>query len=182
MLDNLYENIGGKIKNWAKWIFIVEAIGSIITAIVLPIASGDPDDFILISLLIAIVGPIVAWVGSWILYAFGELVEDVHAIRNKEGTAAEEKAKYEAKKSNPKVYNTNLTPSSTPKSVTVNVPYEKWNKAYADQGKTIGLCEMCGKKKCPVIFAEFEDFFGKAERSMCYDCFSKRDCTPKHKI
>lgn len=75
MLDNLYENIGGKIKNWAKWIFIVEAIGSVITAIALPIASGDPDDFILISLLIAIVGPIVAYVGSWILYAFGELVE-----------------------------------------------------------------------------------------------------------
>jgi hypothetical protein len=81
MLDSLYQNIGGKIKNWAKWIFILEAIGSIITAIVLPIASGDPDDFILISVLIAIVGPIVAWVGSWILYAFGELVEDVGTIR-----------------------------------------------------------------------------------------------------
>ena len=70
MLDKLYENIGGKIKNWAKWIFIVEAIGSIITAIALPIASGDPNDFILISLLIAIFGPIVAYNSSWILYAF----------------------------------------------------------------------------------------------------------------
>ena len=179
MLDNLYENIGGKIKNWAKWIFIVEAIGAVMAGIAL---ITTDDDLILAGILTLFCGPIVAYVCSWILYAFGELVEDVHAIRNKEGTAAEEKAKYEAKKSNPKVYNTNLTPSSTPKSVTVNVPYEKWNKAYADQGKTIGLCEMCGKKKCPVIFAEFEDFFGKAERTMCYDCFSKRDCVPKHKF
>jgi len=96
MLNNLYENIGGKIKKWAKWMFIVEAIGSIITAIVLPIASGDPDDFILISVLIAIVGPIVAWVGSWILYAFGELVEDTHAMRKKYYPMAEEQANREA--------------------------------------------------------------------------------------
>ena len=96
MLDNLYENIGGKIKNWAKRIFIVEAIGSIITAMALPNASGDPDDFILISLLIAIVGPIVAWVGSGILYAFGELVEDTHAMRKKYYPMAEEQANREA--------------------------------------------------------------------------------------
>jgi len=104
MLDNLYENIGGKIKNWAKWIFIVEAIGSIITAFVLPTASGDPDDFILISFLIAILGPLVAWVSSWLLYAFGEMVEDIHAMRTKyyplaeeeEIRKAEEKARIEA--------------------------------------------------------------------------------------
>ena len=93
MLDNLYENIGGKIKNWAKWIFIVEAIGAVMAGIAL---ITTDDDLILAGLLTLFCGPIVAYVGSWILYAFGELVEDVHAIRNKEGTAAEEKAKREA--------------------------------------------------------------------------------------
>ena len=36
-------------------------------------------------------GPIVALVSTWTLYAFGELVEDVHAIRNKQGTSSEVK-------------------------------------------------------------------------------------------
>ncbi|MDY5940028.1 MAG: hypothetical protein SPJ23_00045 [Eubacteriales bacterium] len=79
MLDNLYENIGGKIKNLAKWIFIIEAIGSIIAGLVLLFTD---EDLILYGLLTLVCGPIFAWVGSWILYAFGELVEDTHAIRN----------------------------------------------------------------------------------------------------
>ena len=82
MLDSLYENIGGKIKNWAKWIFIVEAIGAVITGVVL---MGNDDA--VIGVIVLVCGPIVAWVGSWILYAFGELVEDVHAIRNQKPVA-----------------------------------------------------------------------------------------------
>ena len=93
MLDNLYENIGGKIKNWSKWIFIIEAIGAIITGFNLIFADKD---LILFGFLTLVCGPAVAYIGSWVLYAFGELVEDVHAIRNKEGTTAEEKAKREA--------------------------------------------------------------------------------------
>ena len=79
MLDTLYENIGGKIKNWAKWMFIIEAIGAIITGFVLLIDWGVEDGWW--ALFIIFFGPIVARVGSWILYAFGELAEDVHAIR-----------------------------------------------------------------------------------------------------
>ena len=94
MLDNLYENIGSKIKNWAKWIFIVEAIGAIITGVVL---MATDEGLIVYGLLTLVCGPIIAWVGSWILYAFGQLVEDVHAMRDKEGTTEEVKAKREAK-------------------------------------------------------------------------------------
>ena len=90
MINGLYENIGEKIKNLAKWIFIVEAVGIIITGLILIF-----NDVVLYGLLTLFCGPISAWVSSWILYAFGELVEDVHAIRNKEGTTVE-KAKREA--------------------------------------------------------------------------------------
>ena len=86
----MYDNIGGKIKGLAKTMFIVEAIGAVITGIVL---LATDDDFILVGLLTLFCGPIVAWVSSWILYAFGELVEDVHAVRDKEGMVAKEKAK-----------------------------------------------------------------------------------------
>lgn len=79
MFDFLYDDIGGKIKRMAKWTFIVEAIGAIITGIALAIDNYE-GGYILIS----IFGPIVAWVSSWVLYAFGELVEDIHAMRKKE--------------------------------------------------------------------------------------------------
>ena len=72
MLDNLYENIGSKIKNLAKWIFVIAAIGAVITGLVLLFTD---EDLILYGLLTLVCGPIVAYIGSWILYAFGELVE-----------------------------------------------------------------------------------------------------------
>ena len=72
MLDELYTDIGGKIKNWAKWIFIVEAIGAIITGLVLLCTDAD---LVVSGLLVMFLGPFVAWVSSWILYGFGELIE-----------------------------------------------------------------------------------------------------------
>ena len=92
MLDSLYKNIGGKIKNWAKWIFVVEAIGAIILGFVLMCAGKE---LMVYGLLVLVCGPIVAWVGSWLLYAFGELVEDIHAMRNKYYPIAEEQANLE---------------------------------------------------------------------------------------
>ncbi len=80
MLDNLYDNIGGKIKNWAQWIFIVEAIAAIIGGIFM-LFEGDDTTFWGIILIIA--GPVVAWVSSWILYAFGDIVENISDIRHK---------------------------------------------------------------------------------------------------
>ena len=70
MSDVLYENIGGKIKKLAAWTFIIEAIGAIITGIALAIDQGVGG-----YLVISFVGPIVAFVGSWLLYGFGELIE-----------------------------------------------------------------------------------------------------------
>lgn len=84
----MYDNIGGKIKGLAKAMFIVEAFGAVIAGIAL---LATDDDLILAGLLTLFCGPIIAWVGSWILYAFGELVEDVHAMRNNEKNATIEK-------------------------------------------------------------------------------------------
>ncbi len=93
MLDNLYENIGSKIKNLAKWIFVIEAGAAVIAGLFLL------EENVLAGLLALIGGPLVAWIGSWILYAFGQIAEDVHAMRNKEGTTTEVKAKREAEQS-----------------------------------------------------------------------------------
>ena len=68
----MYSEIGSKIKGLAFIGFIVEAIGAIIAGIVIMCMDSD---MVLFGLLTMIGGPIVAWVGSWILYAYGELVE-----------------------------------------------------------------------------------------------------------
>jgi hypothetical protein len=44
---------------------------------------GAGKELMVYGLLVLVCGPIVAWVGSWLLYAFGEMAEDIHAIRNK---------------------------------------------------------------------------------------------------
>lgn len=79
----MYDNIGGKIKVLAKVIFIIEAIAAAITGIALMAT----DEYLLpIGFLVMIAGPIVAWISSWLLYGFGELIEKTCQIeRNTRG-------------------------------------------------------------------------------------------------
>ena len=86
----MYNNVGGKIKALAMGICIIEAVALVITGFVLMEEIGGT------AILIVLLGPVVAWLSSLVLYAFGELVEDVHALRNKEGTTEEAKAKRNA--------------------------------------------------------------------------------------
>ena len=90
MFDDFFTNIGAKIKKYAQAIFVLEVISAIIGGLALLSNAG------FIGLVVLICGPLVAWVSSAILYAFGELTEDIHAIRDKEGTTAEVRAKLEA--------------------------------------------------------------------------------------
>ena len=72
-----YENIGNKIKGLAQMAFVVEAIAAVITGIAL-MAS---DEYLILSgLLVLIAGPIIAWVSSWLLYGFGQLIENSDII------------------------------------------------------------------------------------------------------
>lgn len=136
MFDFLYQNIGSKIKIWAKWIFIIEALGSIITGLSMLIASTDGDDYLFFwSLVPLCVGPIVAFVSTWILYAFGELVEDTHAIRNHLNPMT---PKYDAQITN-NLSTTCSTPAPIIQSKTANV-----DKNISTQ-PVVSTCELCGK-------------------------------------
>lgn len=72
-----YENIGNKIKGLAQMAFVVEAIAAVITGIAL---MASDEDLILYGLLVLIAGPIIAWVSSWLLYGFGQLIENSDII------------------------------------------------------------------------------------------------------
>ena len=85
MLDKLYENIGGKVKLLAKVSFIVEAVASILMGFALMLSDGDMEETALYGFFVILLGPVVAFVSSWVLYAFGELVEKT--CRNESNSA-----------------------------------------------------------------------------------------------
>ena len=68
----MYDNIGSKIKGLSVTVAVVTAIACIITGIVL-MCSGDA--LFISGLLIAVIGSFSAWISSWLLYGFGELIE-----------------------------------------------------------------------------------------------------------
>ena len=150
-----FENIGSKIKNLAKWscwiTILLIWIAAPITFIVL-VSDDWTAELCWIPLVGAIVGPIFVWVGSWTMYAFGEFVEDIHAMRNKEGTTNKvisSSQKEAAEKAKPK------TPLSSNHEVKENVvvPVQIKNGKYE--------CPKCG---CSV----------KKGQEKCL-CFSKLD-------
>ena len=79
-----FDNIGGKIKSFTKWsCWISILIIWIATPIVCIISLFNEETaplFILIPIAAALYS-VCAWIGSWTMYAFGEFVEDIHAMK-----------------------------------------------------------------------------------------------------
>lgn len=82
----MYSDIGKKIKGSAIIVFILEAVISVIAGIIL---ANEADESFGV---IAIVGPLLAWIGSWLLYGFGELIDKVFDIeKNTRGMSVKPK-------------------------------------------------------------------------------------------
>lgn len=79
----MYDNIGGKIKGLAIAVFIAEAIVTFILGIAFVVSN---EHIVAIGLIVMILGPIFAWISSWLLYGFGELIDNTCDIaRNTQG-------------------------------------------------------------------------------------------------
>ena len=76
----MFDNIGGKIKTLASVIAWMGIIISIITGITL---MATAEELVLIGIIIAILGSFFSWIGSFLLYGFGELVENSAIIAQK---------------------------------------------------------------------------------------------------
>ena len=155
MLDKLYENIGEKIKNWAKWIFIVEAISAVIGGFVLV-----GNDGVAIGLIVLLAGPVIAWISSWLLYAFGQLVEDVNTIRYQGSTKSAESVKAESASS---------VPQSNPLE---NI--DENNVQYRS-----GKCDLCNTTSEQLLYCKIVDDLGTRYRTICKDCIVKHGATPE---
>ena len=162
MLDRLYENIGGKIKNWAQWIFIVETLFSIITGLMLLYDCALDDVWWI--LLIIICGPLVALVSTWILYAFGELVEDVHAIRNNDVIHNTEKTKYNMEQKSKEKY----------KNIIANNKKQKRESIVNVKTQDDSVIEEYIEMVCPKCKEELS-FLNNVENAECPYCGIKID-------
>ncbi len=73
----MFKNAGSKLKSLARIIFALNVIIGIVVGIVMIKAS-----FVLLIVSVA-VGVLIGWLSSIMLYAFGELCENVHEINKK---------------------------------------------------------------------------------------------------
>ena len=81
----MYDNIGKKIKNFAIWCFVGESVASVIGAISF-LATQSDDDYVIPAVIALFLGPIIAFISSWFVYGFGEIIEKLTEIeRNTRG-------------------------------------------------------------------------------------------------
>lgn len=79
----MFNNIGGKIKSLAKIVCWLGIISYIISGFSLILTNQQP--LVLVGILIAVVGSLFSWISLFILYGFGELVENsaIIAVKSK---------------------------------------------------------------------------------------------------
>ena len=87
----MFENIGGKIKILAKFICLAGVVVSLLEAGSIWVNGSNISLFannyrlpqtgsILSGVFVLVVGSLCSWIGTWFIYAFGDLVEHVAAI------------------------------------------------------------------------------------------------------
>ncbi len=74
----MFKDIGVKIKDLARFLSVVGIVASIIFGIGIfqNVNAGT-------GMLVIICGPIVSWISSWLLFGFGELVDNTTLIAKK---------------------------------------------------------------------------------------------------
>ena len=75
MFENMFENIGRKIKSLAVIDFVLGSILCIIAGLALIIQSDRYNPTATAGFIVLIAGPLVFWISSFCLYGFGELIE-----------------------------------------------------------------------------------------------------------
>lgn len=82
-----YENIGGKIKILARVLCVLGIIVSFVSGIRFIVVSSEIGTmygvYIICGIAIIVVGSILFWIATWLLYAFGDITENVAIIKRK---------------------------------------------------------------------------------------------------
>ena len=90
----MFDNIGKKIKGFAKLVCWIGIIASCIVGLVLLIVGANMyagEMFILMGLCVAAIGSLLSWLGSFMTYGFGELIDKTAGIYMLMGGKEDEK-------------------------------------------------------------------------------------------
>ena len=79
-----FEDIGAKIKNFTKWYCWITIVLIWVGSVICVIAGLADESYLLVGIAIgmAVIMPFIIWISSWMLYAFGELVESNMEMRD----------------------------------------------------------------------------------------------------
>lgn len=80
----MFNNIGGKIKGLAKFMCWLGIILSVIIGILLIMSATNRNGYyrstdsatVVYGIIVIVVGSLLSWIGSFVLYGFGELVDN----------------------------------------------------------------------------------------------------------
>lgn len=135
----MFDNIGGKIKGLAKLVCWLGIIMSVISGIVLSAASESG-----IGVLIAIGGSVLAWIGSFFTYGFGQLVQNSDILV---GRVDSDKVMSTAQK------------------------IELDNQDHIVGEYEVGRCSICDKENIKVREIQVNNDLGTRYQKMCDECF-----------
>ncbi len=78
----MFNNIGRKIKMLAEVLCWIGITVSVLAAVLLFVSGVTEDNphAVLFGLLLVVLGPLLSWIGSFLLYGFGELVTKTSRI------------------------------------------------------------------------------------------------------
>lgn len=118
----MFDNIGRSLKTLAYIILVLGIIASVVLGIVLLATSAG------LGILVIICGSIVSWIGSAILFGFGQLIENSDAIVSRMT-----------------VTKTNSTQTYTPQETAVLQSTHKWMCDNCHKMISQSPCPYCGK-------------------------------------
>lgn len=127
----MFENIGSKIKTVAKVVCWIGIIASVISGIVL---IAQDEDTAFLGFLVIVLGCVGSWVGSFITYGFGQLVENSD-ILVKQGNQNHPNAP---------IYNNSNKTTSTPQNTTT--AKHQWRCDGCGNMISDNICPVCGKE------------------------------------
>ena len=160
----MFDNISDKMKSAATALAILGIIGSIIIGTFM-IAEAKDSYYpsateVLGGLLVMIVGSLSSWVSSFILYGFGQLIENTDVISSKYVVNTPDKAQ---------------SSSNDP----VSFANSNDTKSSANLDPCIGTCELCDKENVKVARCKIVDSMGRRYYYyLCADCMKEYNAVP----